>query len=79
MYDPVHSGKKPRSAAATIEARLKSIKGTGLPVCEQKFPLKGRNGAVDMETTVQAHFSNSEFCSPSLYGLQSTDYDSVQD
>ncbi|EAT81940.2 hypothetical protein SNOG_10546 [Parastagonospora nodorum SN15] len=58
-YDPVHSGTKPRSAAATIEARIKTIAGTGLPVSEQKFTLKGRDGKPDTKITVQSHFERT--------------------
>ncbi|KAH4122881.1 hypothetical protein HBH47_082000 [Parastagonospora nodorum] len=64
-YDPVHSGTKPRSAAATIEARIKTIAGTGLPVSEQKFTLKGRDGKPDTKITVQSHFERT-YQSPPL-------------
>ena len=63
-YDPVHSGTKPRSAAATIEARIKTIAGTGLPVSEQKFTLKGRDGKPDTKITVQSHFERSKLRIP---------------
>jgi len=62
-YDPIHSGK-PRSAAATIEARIKTIAGTGLPVSQQTFILKGRDGKPDSKTTVQSHFEQSKLHAP---------------
>jgi eukaryotic translation initiation factor 2C len=60
-YEPVHNGSAPRSQAATIDARIKTIAGTGLPVCDQTFQLKGQNGNPGAETTVKDHFEKSEW------------------
>ncbi|KAH7380394.1 Piwi domain-containing protein [Phaeosphaeria sp. MPI-PUGE-AT-0046c] len=59
MYEPVHTGNEPRSRAATINARMKIIAGTGLPVTEQKFQLKGQNGNTGNEVTVKAYLEKT--------------------
>lgn len=58
-YEPVHVGKETRSRAALIDARMKTIPGTGLPVCDQKFKLQGQNGNPEIEVTVQAYLEKS--------------------
>jgi eukaryotic translation initiation factor 2C len=58
-YEPASKAK--RSHSATIEARIKSIAGTGIAVGLQKFTLDGRDGQPDSEITVQQHFKDSTF------------------
>ncbi|KAF1918354.1 ribonuclease H-like domain-containing protein [Ampelomyces quisqualis] len=59
MYDPVYNGKVPRSKAATIEARIKTIAGHGRQVSQENFLLKGKDGQPEVSTTVQAHFEKT--------------------
>jgi hypothetical protein len=81
-YEPVYSGKQPRSKAAQIEARIKTITGTGQSVSEQKFILSGRNGEAEKEITVLLHFQSSKSYKPyfALCGVirSSADLRSVQ-
>ena len=58
-YDPLQ-GNKELSKAAIVEARMKTISGTGDPVSEQKFRLKDRDGKTNIEVTVQAYFEKSK-------------------
>jgi eukaryotic translation initiation factor 2C len=59
MYDPKWTGGIPRSKAAMIKARIKTIVGTGQAVCQQKFGLNGGDGQPDVATTVQSYFRKS--------------------
>jgi hypothetical protein len=59
-YEPIHNGAEPRSKAATVKARMKTIRGTGGAVSEQTFILKGRDGKSTTKTTVQSYFENSK-------------------
>lgn len=70
-YEPAHTGTDLISQAATIDARMKTIAGTGLPVTEQKFELKGHNGNPTVEVTVKAYFEKSKV-RPIIYATSLT-------
>jgi eukaryotic translation initiation factor 2C len=68
-YDPVHSGKQPRSRTAEIAACIKTIAGTGKAVREQTFILKSRDGQADAEVIVQEHFARTYNATPLYPGM----------
>ncbi|KAH7385933.1 Piwi domain-containing protein [Pyrenochaeta sp. MPI-SDFR-AT-0127] len=68
-YEPKHSGNEKRSGIEITEACTKSIEGTGYPCSQQTFPLKGRNGQLDITLTVQEHFRRTYNINLSWPGL----------